>query len=81
MSDIFACISFFVLMIFLYATRHFLLFINSTFSKFNRLFVWGFLFFFIYILLASNYENNFIIFCFGSPFLIRTSITKNYMNR
>ena len=34
-----------------------------------------------YILLASNYENNFIIFCFGSPFLIRTTITKNYMNR
>ena len=34
-----------------------------------------------YILLASNYENNFFICCFGSPFVIRTIITKNYMNR
>ena len=32
------------------------------------------LFILFYILLASNYENNFIIFCFGSPFLIRTTI-------
>ena len=38
------------------------------------------LFILFYILLASNYENNFIIFCFGSP-LIRTTITKNHMNR
>ena len=69
MSDIFDCIGFFVLMIFLYATRHFLLFICME------------LFILFYILLASNYENNFIIFCFGSPFLIRTTITKNHMNR
>ena len=39
------------------------------------------LFILFYILLASNYENNFIIFCFGSPFLICTIITKNHMNR
>ena len=56
-------------MIFLYATRHFLLFICMG------------LFILFYILLASNYENNFIIFCFISPFLIRTTIIKNHMNR
>ena len=67
MSDIFACIIFFVLMIFYMQLD--ILYYSLT-QHFQNLIIH------LYGALYS-YENNFIIFCFGSPFLICTT---NHMN-